>query len=159
GTTRGGVEVLGGLDLARQTDARVVVCVGNPRDVTVRRRVVRRLDLPAERYATVVHPSVETGPGCTVGPGSVLLAYAVLTEGVAGRDPTGGPAGRARRGRRRGGRRVRARHRADRVHRRRRGGRVRAGVRRLLRGGALRGGGERYRRGGAGAARGRRRSG
>jgi len=82
GTTRGGVEVLGGLDLARQTDARVVVCVGNPRDVTVRRRVVRRLDLPAERYATVVHPSVETGPGCTVGPGSVLLAYAVLTADV-----------------------------------------------------------------------------
>jgi sugar O-acyltransferase (sialic acid O-acetyltransferase NeuD family) len=82
GTSRGGVEILGGPDLAATLDASVVVCVGNPRDVTVRQRVVHRLGLAADRYATVVHPSVEVGPGCTVGPGSVLLAHSVLTADV-----------------------------------------------------------------------------
>lgn len=83
GTERAGLPVLGGLAaLAELPDAAVVVCVGNPRDYTGRQRLVRRLDLPQRRYATVVHPTAEVGAGSALGPGSVLLAGVVLTADV-----------------------------------------------------------------------------
>ena len=82
-----GVPVLGGCDLVHRLlrdrpDARVVVCVGSPRDYAVRARLVRRLGLPPQRYGTVVHPAASVAAGCSVGPGSVLLAQAVLTAAV-----------------------------------------------------------------------------
>ncbi len=54
-----GVPVLGGCELAAELPprARLVVCAGSPRDHAVRARLVRRLGLPRERYATVVHPT------------------------------------------------------------------------------------------------------
>lgn len=83
GTHRSGLPILGGLSsLDRYPDAQVVVCVGSPRDYGVRARIVARLGLAAGRYATVVHPSASVGAGCTVGPGSVLLAQTVLTADV-----------------------------------------------------------------------------
>ena len=82
GVVRSGHRVLGPVDSVLKTDAAVVVCVGNPRNFTARRRIVERLGLPEQRYATVVHPSAVIGAGCTVGPGSVLLAGAVLTADV-----------------------------------------------------------------------------
>ncbi len=83
GTERVGLPVLGGLDrMAEWGDTAAVVCVGNPRDHTVRQRVVRRLGLPADRYATIVHPGAHIGSACTIGPGSVLLAGVVLTAEV-----------------------------------------------------------------------------
>ncbi len=82
GTQRSGLPILGPVDGVRDMDAAVVVCVGNPRAYTARRRIVERLGLPVERYATVVHPSVSIGAGSTIGAGSVLLAGAVLTADV-----------------------------------------------------------------------------
>ncbi|MET8091058.1 acetyltransferase [Micromonospora sp. NPDC005220] len=83
GVTRAGLPVLGPLDaIADLPDAAVVVCIANARDPGVREQVVRRLGLPAARYATVVHPSAEVPADCTVGPGSVLLAQVVLTADV-----------------------------------------------------------------------------
>jgi sugar O-acyltransferase (sialic acid O-acetyltransferase NeuD family) len=84
GVTVGRVEALAAraarvLDMP---DAAVVVCVGNPRNYTARRTIVDRLGLPADRYATVLHPSVSIGAGSFVGPGSVLLAGTVLTADV-----------------------------------------------------------------------------
>lgn len=78
-----GAPVLGGTELVHELpQARVVVCVGSPRDHAVRARLVRRLGLPPERYATVVHPSAAVARSCSVGPGSVLLAHCVLTAAV-----------------------------------------------------------------------------
>lgn len=82
GTQRSGLPILGPVDGVRDMDAAVVVCVGNPRAYTARRRIVERLGLPVERYATVVHPSVSIGAGSSVGEGSVLLAGTVLTADV-----------------------------------------------------------------------------
>lgn len=83
GTERVGLPILGPLGaVADLPDTAVVVCVGNPRDHLVRERVVRRLRLELERFATVVHPSVQLGAGCLVGPGSVLLAQTALTADV-----------------------------------------------------------------------------
>ncbi len=78
-----GVPVLGGCDRVHALPAaRVVVCVGSPRDYAVRARLVRRLGLPAGRYATVVHPTAVVSGSSAVGPGSVLLAHCVLTAAV-----------------------------------------------------------------------------
>ncbi|MFD5512435.1 NeuD/PglB/VioB family sugar acetyltransferase [Streptomyces sp. NPDC127051] len=80
-----GVPVLGGSELLHQRRyqaARVVVCVGSPRDYAVRARVVRRLALAESRYATVVHPTAAVSASSALGPGSVLLAHCVLTAAV-----------------------------------------------------------------------------
>ncbi|MER7561394.1 acetyltransferase [Streptomyces sp. NPDC097941] len=83
GTDVAGVPVLGGCDLIHELpEARVVICVGNPRDYAARARLVRRLALPEERYATVVHPSAVVSADSGIGPGSVLLAHCVLTAAV-----------------------------------------------------------------------------
>jgi sugar O-acyltransferase (sialic acid O-acetyltransferase NeuD family) len=62
--------------------AGVVLCVGSPRDPQSRRRLADRLDLPPHRYATVVHPTASVSVDSVLGPGTVLLAHAVLTAGV-----------------------------------------------------------------------------
>ncbi|AOR36590.1 acetyltransferase [Streptomyces fodineus] len=83
GTEVDGVPVLGGCDLVHDLPgARVVICVGNPRDYAARARLVRRLGLPADRYATVIHPTAAVSESSSVGPGSVLLAHCVLTAAV-----------------------------------------------------------------------------
>jgi sugar O-acyltransferase (sialic acid O-acetyltransferase NeuD family) len=82
GRQRGGIPVLGPLSMVDELDAVVVICVANPRDPGVRTRIAARLGLPAERYATLVHPTAQVGTGCLLGPGSVLLAHVVLTADV-----------------------------------------------------------------------------
>lgn len=63
-------------------NARLLVCVGNPRDYFARALIVRRLGLADGRYATVVHPTAEVSETSPVGAGSVLLAGAVVTADV-----------------------------------------------------------------------------
>jgi sugar O-acyltransferase (sialic acid O-acetyltransferase NeuD family) len=78
-----GLPVLGPLAaVADHPDAALVVCIANPRNPGVRGVVTDRLGLPAERYATIVHPSASVGTGCTLEPGTVLLAQAVLTADI-----------------------------------------------------------------------------
>lgn len=78
-----GVSVLGGLDkLGELAEARVVVCTGHPGNFTSKRRIVERLGLPRERYATLVHPAAVLAPSCSVGEGTVVLAGVVGTTDV-----------------------------------------------------------------------------
>ncbi len=78
-----GVPVLGGLDaLVDHPDCAVVVCAGKG---ATRAAIVGRLDalgVTEDRYAVLVHPSVDVPAGCVVGAGSVLLAGVVLTADV-----------------------------------------------------------------------------
>ncbi len=75
--------VVGGLEeVKRYDDSSIVVCAGHG---AVRRRLVSRLTelgVSVDRYSSVIHPSVDVPRGCTVGPGSVLLAGVVLTADV-----------------------------------------------------------------------------
>lgn len=84
GATVDGLPVLGDVaSLAARPDVQVLVCAGRG---SARERLVGRLaaaGVGAQRYATVVHPTVEVPVGCTVGSGSVLLAGTVLTAGVS----------------------------------------------------------------------------
>jgi sugar O-acyltransferase (sialic acid O-acetyltransferase NeuD family) len=75
-----GVPVLGGLDLVGDfSDAAVVACVANVRRPGGRLGVARRLDLPDDRWATMVHPAASLAEGSILGPGTVLLAGVVVT--------------------------------------------------------------------------------
>jgi sugar O-acyltransferase (sialic acid O-acetyltransferase NeuD family) len=83
GTVIDGVPVLGGTaELGSMPDAHVVVCTGRPGNYGSRAQIVARLGLPAERYATIIHPSASVSSTSRVGPGSVLLAHTVLTAAV-----------------------------------------------------------------------------
>lgn len=83
GTSAGDTAVLGGLDrLAGMPAARVVVCTGHPGDFTSKHRIVARLALAPERFATLIHPAATVPPSCAIGPGTVVLAGAVATTGV-----------------------------------------------------------------------------
>lgn len=75
------MRVLGGSELVHDhPDVKVVVCVANAHRPDGRRSVVRRLGLPSDRYATVVHPHASVSPGVELGVGSVLLAGVVITS-------------------------------------------------------------------------------
>lgn len=78
-----GAPVAGGLEEVKHYENHeVIVCAGRG---VVRRRLVARLaelGVEAERYATVVHPSVRVPASCELGCGTVLLAGVVLTATV-----------------------------------------------------------------------------
>lgn len=83
GTEISGTPVLGGLDaLADAPRARVVVCTGHPANYASKRRIVGRLGLPPDRYATLVHPAAVVPASCRLGEGTVVLAGVVATADV-----------------------------------------------------------------------------
>ena len=78
-----GTPVLGGRDqIGQLPEASFVVCTGRPGNYVSRLRIVGDLGLPAERYATIVHPSAAVSVSSSVGHGSVLLAFTALTAAV-----------------------------------------------------------------------------
>jgi sugar O-acyltransferase (sialic acid O-acetyltransferase NeuD family) len=83
GTERAGMTILGGLELASELDAQLVLCMG---DGLARRRVYRRLaalGIPDTRFEPVIDGSVRVPESCSVGAGSIVLAGTVLTASVA----------------------------------------------------------------------------
>jgi sugar O-acyltransferase (sialic acid O-acetyltransferase NeuD family) len=75
-----GLPVLGPSDLvAEHPDAAVVMTIASPRNLGNRKKIVRRLGLPPERYATIVHPAASVAAGAELGAGSVFLAGSVVT--------------------------------------------------------------------------------
>ena len=81
GSDLGGVRVLGGVEtvLRQHPAARMVVGIGRPDNYFIRARIVRRLGLPAARYATIVHPTASVARSAAIGPGTVVLAGVVVT--------------------------------------------------------------------------------
>jgi sugar O-acyltransferase (sialic acid O-acetyltransferase NeuD family) len=83
GTTVGGVPVLGPVDaVADHPDAKLVLTVGSSVNLHSRPRLVARLGLEEDRYATVVHPAATIAASTTIGPGTVVLAGVVTTADV-----------------------------------------------------------------------------
>lgn len=83
GTRVGGLPVLGGLECARRyPDVSVVVCAGEGRTRAAIVGRLQRFGVTADRYATVLDPSVRVPSDCTIGAGSILLARTVLTADV-----------------------------------------------------------------------------
>jgi len=78
-----GVPVLGGSELLGElTDAAVIACVANAHRPAGRLGIVRRLNLPDDRWAMVVHPMASVPHGSCLGPGTLLLAGVVVTTSL-----------------------------------------------------------------------------
>jgi sugar O-acyltransferase (sialic acid O-acetyltransferase NeuD family) len=78
-----GVPVVGPVaQAADSADVRLVVTIGSPVDYRARKRIVTALDLPAHRYATLIHPTAVVPGSACVGEGSVIHAHCVLTAQV-----------------------------------------------------------------------------
>jgi sugar O-acyltransferase (sialic acid O-acetyltransferase NeuD family) len=83
GTEVDGIPVLGPISsVADHPAALVIVSTGHPGFYFSRKRIVERLGLPPDRYATLIHPLASVGRSVEVGGGTVLLAGAVATAGV-----------------------------------------------------------------------------
>lgn len=79
-----GVPVLGPCSAASEhPEAALVACVASPDEPLRRLRLIGRLGLPLERFATLVHPTAVVAESATIGPGSVLHAHTVLTAEVS----------------------------------------------------------------------------
>jgi sugar O-acyltransferase (sialic acid O-acetyltransferase NeuD family) len=76
-----GVPVLGpvGAVLQSHPSAQLTIGVGRPDNYFSRARIVERLGLPADRYATIVHPAASVARTARLGPGTVVLAGTVVT--------------------------------------------------------------------------------
>lgn len=88
GSTVSGLPVLGPLAaiaefLAADPAAGALVCIGNPQNWRARADVVHRLALPADRFASVVHPMASLAPSTVMGPGCAVLAGVVATADVS----------------------------------------------------------------------------
>ena len=78
-----GIPVLGPSEAVHEhDDALVAACVASPSDPLRRLGLVGRLSLPAERYATLIHPTAVIPESAMIGPGSVVHATTVLTADV-----------------------------------------------------------------------------
>lgn len=83
GTSIGGVLVLGPTELIHDLpEARAVICAVSPRDFGAKRRIVERLELEPERYATLAHPRASFTHSCHAAEGTVILAGVTATTDV-----------------------------------------------------------------------------
>jgi sugar O-acyltransferase (sialic acid O-acetyltransferase NeuD family) len=78
-----GVEIIGPSEAVHDhPEALVLAAVASPADPMRRLNLTSRLRLPAERYATLVHPAAVMPESASIGPGSILHAGTVLTADV-----------------------------------------------------------------------------
>lgn len=83
GTAISGVPVLGAVEtVGLYPNAKIVICVtlGSTRARLVTR--LRELGVTDDRYARLLHPSVEVSRTCRVGVGSIIMAGVVMTADV-----------------------------------------------------------------------------
>jgi sugar O-acyltransferase (sialic acid O-acetyltransferase NeuD family) len=75
-----GYPVLGGMECLRQhPHARLIAVPGRPKTHSIRDRIIDLLDIPADRYATLIHPNASIGPHVTLGFNTVIMAGVVAT--------------------------------------------------------------------------------
>jgi sugar O-acyltransferase (sialic acid O-acetyltransferase NeuD family) len=78
-----GLPVLGSIETIHEMpDCRLVLALASPADRDIRRRVAARVDLPPDRYVSLIHPSVWVGADVEIGYGSIVFPGAVFTQGI-----------------------------------------------------------------------------
>jgi sugar O-acyltransferase (sialic acid O-acetyltransferase NeuD family) len=84
-----GLPVLGPVAAAMDMpSARFVVGIAHYRRPLVRAEVVARLNLPRERFATLIHPSASISPRARVGVGSLIFHNVLVCHGASVGDHT-----------------------------------------------------------------------
>jgi len=82
GTLVDGIPVLGSIGTNVSDDAQFIIGVASWRTPDARRGIVARLGLPAERYATIIHPSAIISRHARIGVGTAILQNVVITPGT-----------------------------------------------------------------------------
>ena len=82
GTSIDGIRVLGPITAAADYTAEFIIGIASWRNPEARRSIVSRLNLPLERYATIIHPSALISPHAKIGAGSAILQNVVITPGT-----------------------------------------------------------------------------
>jgi hypothetical protein len=78
-----GLPILGGLDAtAKFPNCYFVLGIADYSNPDLRRKLVERLNLPPERYATIVDARASVSPYAEIGPGSVVLSTCLVSPGV-----------------------------------------------------------------------------
>lgn len=77
-----GLPVLGPVAMAATLDVAVAVCTARPAVGSSRPGLVERLDIPARRRPTLVHPAASLCASTSLGPGCLILAGVVATAEV-----------------------------------------------------------------------------
>jgi sugar O-acyltransferase (sialic acid O-acetyltransferase NeuD family) len=80
GTERHGIRVLTRAALADHPEAQVLVVPGSPTSFRSRRGVILGLNVPAERFARVVHPSAQVSTLARLGRNVLIMAGVVVTS-------------------------------------------------------------------------------
>ncbi len=83
GQTIAGFPVLGAISAAADFPDAMFVCgVGSPKSFQSKAQLIARLGVPAERFATVVHPAACVSRSAVLGPGTVILGNATICANV-----------------------------------------------------------------------------
>ena len=78
-----GVPVMGRLDLVHQyPDAQFVFGIGSFKTRLVRNDILKRLNIPDERFVTLIHPSSKIYPSAKIGPGCIVYPGVVICNDV-----------------------------------------------------------------------------
>ncbi len=83
GNSLAGFHVLGGREICSKYPQSYILAVpGRPENFRQRTKIIQSLNLPENRFATIIHPSVQKGINCTIGINTLLMAGVVLTSQV-----------------------------------------------------------------------------
>ena len=83
GQTIAGFPVLGPISAAANFSDTMFVCgIGSPKSFRLKSELIARLGVPAERFATLVHPAACVSRSALIGPGTVILGNATICANV-----------------------------------------------------------------------------
>jgi sugar O-acyltransferase (sialic acid O-acetyltransferase NeuD family) len=81
GSTIQGIEVIGSLERWHEFDERTmfIMAIGTYSNLLLRRNIVNRLNIPKDRFASLIHPKAEIMiPEIQIGPGSIIHANVAI---------------------------------------------------------------------------------
>ncbi len=68
---------------SRHTDAKVLACIGNATNFKKRAEIIEGLQLPLDRFATVIHPNAHISKYATLGTNCLIMAGVVVTHNAS----------------------------------------------------------------------------
>ncbi len=73
------IPVIGPIEVAKKLKGKFVIAIGNNKK---RKEIVEKLNLPLEKFITVIHPSAIVSKGVKIGYGNMIIGGAVINTGT-----------------------------------------------------------------------------
>lgn len=81
GRTLAGIKVLGPLDMASDfKDALFIIGIGSYKTRLIRHEIIKRLNIPPECYASLIHPTAKIYPQTSIGNGLIIHSGVVILQ-------------------------------------------------------------------------------